>query len=216
MITHTAIQLIVNNLAAIRGPRIIFQNFNLAARSGDAFVIVGPNGAGKTTFLRCIAGLLEPFHGQISVTGTEEERSVGESCHYIGHLNGIKPALTVAENLSFFAHYLGDGAENIAAASDRLGLSDLEDIPAAYLSAGQKRRLGLARLLCAQRPIWLLDEPAVSLDTASQGILAEIVGAHLKAGGIVLAVTHMPLGWDDTVQKVEFESLAMLPDEGLE
>lgn len=195
MITQTAIQLIVNNLAAMRGTRIVFRNLGLTARSGDAYAIIGPNGAGKTTFLRCVAGLLAPASGSVTLTGGDDERSVGEQCHYIGHLNGIKPALSVIENLRFYYRFLG-GEGNIEATLERLTLTELQDIPAAYLSAGQKRRLGLARLLCAERPVWLLDEPAVSLDQTSQGILAQIVSEHLQGGGIVLAVTHMPLGWE--------------------
>lgn len=194
MITQSAIQLIVNNLAAMRGTRTVFRNLDLTANAGEAYAIIGPNGAGKTTFLRCIAGLLAPSSGSVTVTGGSGEQSVGEYCHYIGHLNGIKPALSVIENLEFYSRFLGGG--DVWAAAGQLALADLEDIPAAYLSAGQKRRLGLARLLCAYRPIWLLDEPAVSLDAASQDILAQIVSDHLRGGGIVLAVTHTPLGWN--------------------
>lgn len=195
MLIQSSIQLIVNNLAAMRGTRVLFRNLDLTAKSGEAFSIVGPNGAGKTTFLRCVAGLLTPISGSVAVSGGEDECSVGEHCHYIGHLNGIKPALSVIENLEFYSRFLGGGGD-VRAAAGQLALADLEDIPAAYLSAGQKRRLGLARLLCAHRPIWLLDEPAVSLDQTSQAILGQIVSDHLRSGGIVLAVTHMTLGWE--------------------
>jgi heme exporter protein A len=205
MITQSAIQLIVNKLAAMRGTRIVFRNLDLTANAGDAYAIIGPNGAGKTTFLRCIAGLLAPASGSVMLTGGDDERSVGEQCHYIGHLNGIKPALSVIENLEFYSRFLGGG--DIWAAAGQLALADLEDIPAAYLSAGQKRRLGLARLLCAYRPVWLLDEPAVSLDQASQDILAQIVSDHLRGGGIVLAVTHTPLGWE-TAKTLDFGRVA--------
>jgi heme exporter protein A len=204
MITQSAIQLIVNNLAAMRGTRTVFRNLDLTANAGDAYAIIGPNGAGKTTFLRCIAGLLPPASGSVALTGGDDERSVGEHCHYIGHLNGIKPALSVIENLQFYSRFLGGG--DVWAAAGQLALADLEDIPAAYLSAGPKRRLGLARLLCAYRPVWLLDEPAVSLDKASQDILAQIVTDHLRGGGIVLAVTHTPLGWD-TARTLDFGRL---------
>jgi len=112
-------------------------------------------------------------------------------------LNGIKPALSVAENLEFFANFLGGTATMAGRAGETLGLGDLEDVPAALLSAGQKRRLGLARLLCAERPLWLLDEPAVSLDAASQTVLSGMVTAHLGTGGIVAAATHTPFGWTD-------------------
>jgi heme exporter protein A len=196
MITHPAIGLIVNKLAAMRGTRIIFRGLDLRIEGGHALTVVGPNGAGKTTLLRCIAGFLPPAHGTVTLAGGDEERSLGEQCHYIGHMNGIKPALTVSANLGFFANFLGGAPEGTALAAERLALAELEDIPAAYLSAGQKRRLGLARLICAPRPLWLLDEPAVSLDEASQRILAGMVAEHLAGGGIALAATHTALGWD--------------------
>lgn len=213
MITQSATQLIVSNLAAMRGTRIVFRNLSLVAGAGDAYAIIGPNGAGKTTFLRCVAGLLAPAFGSVTLENGAEEQSIGEQCHYIGHLNGIKPALTVRDNLNFFAQFL-DGDSDIDGVAERLVLADLQDIPAAYLSAGQKRRLGIARLLCAKRPLWLLDEPAVSLDVASQNILAGIVRDHLQAGGIVLAVTHTPLGWD-AVKTVDFGKLDAEPVEEL-
>jgi heme exporter protein A len=197
MITHPATKLLVNDLTVLRGTRIIFQNLGLAAGAGEALTVTGPNGAGKTTLLRCIAGFLPAAYGEIKLAGGDEERTVGEQAHYIGHLNGIKPALTVSENLRFFTDFLGQGSDPEAAA-ERLGLAVLTDIPAAYLSAGQKRRLGLARLACAHRPLWLLDEPAVSLDVASQNILKDMVAEHLRKGGIVVAVTHVPLGWAES------------------
>jgi heme exporter protein A len=120
---------------------------------------------------------------------------VGEQCHYVGHLNAIKSALTVEENAAFWCHFLGGEAERIATALAAFGLDALRDIPAAYLSAGQKRRLGLARVLVAERPIWLLDEPTVSLDEAAQAVLARAVDAHTGHGGLVVAATHMPLAF---------------------
>ncbi len=207
MITHPARQLIVNNLEAARGTRTIFHGLNLAVEAGEALTLIGPNGAGKTTLLRCLAGFLRPVSGTVRLDGGDEERSVGEQCHYIGHLNGVKPALTVSENLAFFARFLGDHPEATANAAERLMLANLKDIPAAYLSAGQKRRLGLARLLCAERPLWLLDEPAVSLDDASQEILAAIVGEHLADGGILVAATHTPLGWSEA-KTLDFREIA--------
>ncbi len=203
---QTAIQLIIYNLTAARGTRTIFRSLNLSARSGQAIVISGPNGAGKTTLLRCVAGFLAPESGSVTVKSGAGEAVPSEQCHYIGHLNGIKSALTVAENLAFFADFLGGSRVEAARAAGHMALGGLEDIPAAYLSAGQKRRLGLARLICARRPVWLLDEPAVSLDTASQGLLANAVASHLDGGGIVLAVTHAPLGWSKA-ETAEFASL---------
>ncbi len=185
----------VHGLSVMRGSRLILRDVSFEIAGGEALTLSGPNGAGKTTLLRALAGFLPPLSGRIGVSGGVEDRSVGEQCHFVGHLNGIKPALSVAENLEFFANFLGGQAAMAGRAAETLGLSDLEDIPAALLSAGQKRRLGLARLLCTERPVWLLDEPAVSLDTASLDILSAMVTAHLSAGGIVAAATHTPLGW---------------------
>jgi heme exporter protein A len=197
MIARSAIRLTVHNLGVARGPRLILRDVNFEIASGEALTLIGPNGAGKTTLLRALAGLLPTQSGSIRLTGNCEDASVGEQCHYVGHLNGIKPALTVAENVAFFADFLGGSAPRALEAAETLGLGDLEDVPAALLSAGQKRRLGLARLLCAGRPLWLLDEPAVSLDAASQLILSGMVAAHLAGGGIVAAATHTPLGWSE-------------------
>ena len=210
--THSAIQLVVKDLAATRGTRTIFQNLCIEVEAGEALTLVGPNGAGKTTLLRCLAGFLPAASGTVEIPGGDDERSVGEQCHYIGHLNGIKPALTVSQNLAFFADFLSSGRGTTAQAAERFVLSDLEDIQAAYLSAGQKRRLGLARLLCAERPLWFLDEPAVSLDQASQEILAGVVGEHLSRGGIVVAATHTPLGWSEA-KILDFREIAAQPGE---
>ncbi|MDX2159398.1 MAG: heme ABC exporter ATP-binding protein CcmA [Hyphomicrobiaceae bacterium] len=193
--------LVVDNLSVRRGERIVIAALSLRAERGQALLLTGPNGAGKTTLLRTIAGLLAPSEGSIHLAAGEGssagngDTEVGQQCHFVGHLNGIKSSLSVAENARFWARYLGGPGEGVPAALDRLNLADLAPIRAGYLSAGQKRRLGLARLMLAPRPVWLLDEPAVSLDTASQGLLAATVNAHLADGGIVVAATHQPLGF---------------------
>jgi len=156
--------------------------------------LVGPNGSGKSSLLRLIAGLLRPSAGQIELQGGEAERTIGEQTHYLGHLDALKPALTVAENLGFWAGYLGDRASPADEALAAVGLGGLTDLPAAYLSAGQRRRLSLARLLAVPRPIWLLDEPASGLDAAGQDRLTELMREHLGTGGMVVAATHGPLG----------------------
>jgi heme exporter protein A len=207
MIAHPAIRLIAEGLAAARGTRLIFRGLSLEAASGEAVTLIGPNGSGKTTLLRCLAGLLRAAEGTVTLSGGDDGRSVGEQSHYIGHLNGIKSALTVDENLGFFVDFLGGNSDLADAAAERLALADLEDVPAAYLSAGQKRRLGLARLICARRPLWLLDEPAVSLDEASQRILAGMVAEHLAGGGIAVAATHTPLGWTEA-KTIDFREIA--------
>lgn len=189
-------QLAVRDLVLTRGARTVVDGLSFDARSSETLLITGPNGAGKTTLVRALAGLLKPASGSIRLDGGDVERELAEQAHYVGHLNGTKPALTVAENLEFWARYLGGavGADAIPLALEQFGLATLAEIPAGYLSAGQKRRLGLARLLVAARPIWLLDEPTVSLDAASSALLAEIIDAHVGAGGLVVAATHLSLG----------------------
>jgi heme exporter protein A len=190
-------------LAVRRGARLIIDGLSFEAAAGEVLLLTGPNGAGKTTLLRSVAGFLTPEAGQIRLQGGDDEKEVGEQSHYVGHANGIKSNLTAAENLEFWCAYLGSEAqrqarrERVDLALERLRLSSLEDIPAAYLSAGQKRRLGLGRLLVADRPLWLLDEPTVSLDAASVKLLAKIVDEHLEGGGLALAATHIPLGLEN-------------------
>jgi heme exporter protein A len=194
---NLAMALHIENLTVARGGRTILAELSLSAKAGEAVLLTGANGAGKTTLLRAIAGLLPIAHGAIRLDGSAAEagEGVAERCHFVGHLNGIKPALTVAENATFWARYLGGPPDGVSSALEQLRMADLARIQAAYLSAGQKRRLGLTRLLVAPRPVWLMDEPAVSLDVASQELLADAVNRHLSRGGIVVAATHQPLGF---------------------
>jgi heme exporter protein A len=187
-------KLIAEGLTSIRGGRTLFAGLSFAVGAGEALLLLGPNGAGKTTLIRTIAGLLGPAAGAIRIDGGIAERSVGEQCHYVGHLNAIKSSLTVEENAAFWCRFLGGRRDGLDAALTDFGLAALRDIPAAYLSAGQKRRLGLARVLLADRAIWLLDEPTVSLDSVAQAALTRAAEAHLAAGGLVIAATHTPLG----------------------
>ncbi len=187
-------QLLVDRLTVSRGERRVLEGLSFKLAPGEGLLLTGPNGAGKTTLIRTIAGFLRPDVGTVRLEGAEEPEDVGPHCHMIGHQNGIKPSLTVAENLAFWARYLGDNAAGIEPALQRLNLAEIDDLPAGYLSAGQKRRLGLARLLVAKRPLWLLDEPTVSLDAASTAVLAEIVAEHVTGGGMAIAATHIPLG----------------------
>ena len=185
-----------------RGARTVIADFSMALAAGEAVVLTGANGAGKTTLIRCVAGLLEPLIGRVFVeTSAGADDDVAQHCHYAGHVNALKADLTVLENLQFWADYLsgsgrGDRDIRVERALERLALSELAGIPTAYLSAGQKRRAALARLLTAERPIWLLDEPTVSLDDASAGIIATLVNEHTCAGGIALIATHVPLALD--------------------
>jgi heme exporter protein A len=197
IIAHLSQKLVAEQLRVMRGNRLVIRDISLVCGAGEAVILTGANGVGKTTLMRAIAGFLPLVSGRIRLEGGTGDSSVGERCHYVGHLNGVKRSLTVMETLQFFADFLGGSKARAKMATERLGLAGLADIPAGYLSAGQKRRLALARLLCAERPLWLLDEPTVSLDVASQGLLAEIVNTHLADGGIVLAATHIALGWSN-------------------
>jgi heme exporter protein A len=195
-------KLVADRLSSIRGGRTLFSELSFAVEGGEVLLLLGPNGAGKTTLIRMIVGLFAPASGRISLDGGDAERTLGEQCHYVGHLNALKSSLTVGENASFWGRFLGGsgggGGDRVEAALASFGLAHLRDIPAAYLSAGQKRRLGIARVLLADRPIWLLDEPTVSLDSAAQDMLNAAVDAHVAAGGLVVAATHVPLGFAKT------------------
>jgi heme exporter protein A len=194
-------QLIAEGLRLYRGTRLILRDLSFAVSAGEALVLTGPNGAGKTTLIRAIAGFLPLAAGTIRLEGTSPDADIAEHCHFIGHRDAVKSSLTVEENATFFARYLGTAAlsparpgEAVHAALEHLGLAALAEAPAAWLSAGQRRRLGLTRLLLARRPVWLLDEPTVSLDAAAVATLADIIAAHRATGGIVVAATHIPLG----------------------
>jgi len=198
-------RLICKELACVRGGRLVFSGLCLNVGAGEALVLRGANGSGKSTLLRLIAGLLHPEHGTIrlegvQIQGDQEERPRGEFCHYCGHADALKSSLTVGENLSFWAQYYGGG--DVDRALEAMNLGFLEDIPASLLSAGQKRRLGLARLALTHRPVWLLDEPAVSLDAASQALLETMIGAHISGGGLVLAATHTALAMQGAAELV--------------
>src|SRR5216683_6996919 len=189
------------DLTCIRGGRRVFSRVSFTVAAGKALVLTGPNGAGKSSLLRMIAGLIHPVEGRLVLEGADPELSVGEQAHYVGHLDPLKPALTVTENLMFWARFL-NGKADIATLAlterglDAVGLGDLAHLPAGYLSAGQRRRLSLARVLAVPRPIWLLDEPTTALDAASQDRLRQVMHTHLSGGGLVVAATHGPLGLD--------------------
>jgi heme exporter protein A len=186
-------RLIAEGVTSIRGGRTLFCGLTMTVEAGEALLLSGPNGAGKTTLIRTIAGLLRPAAGAIRLEHGDPERTLAEQCHYVGHLNALKASLTVAENASFWGAYLGGAPAAIAESLASFGLTRLKDTPTAYLSAGQKRRLGLARVLLAERPLWLLDEPTTSLDHNAQGMLATVIEAHLARGGLLVAATHEPL-----------------------
>ena len=156
-----------SDVTCVRGGREVFAALNFAVEGGEALAVTGRNGAGKSSLLRLIAGLLAAARGSICLEGGDSERSLAEHCHFLGHRDAIKPSLTVMENLQFWRDFLGGESGEAADASlDGAGIGHLADLPAAYLSAGQRRRLGLARLVTVRRPVWLLDEPTSALDTA--------------------------------------------------
>lgn len=177
-------ELSVSGLAVARGGVRVLEGIAFTLRGGEALILRGPNGAGKTTLLRTLAGLQPAEAGVIAAPP--------EAIAYAAHADGIKAVLSVAENLEFWAGVYGTAG--IDAALEGMDLVALRDRRAAHLSAGQKRRLGLARLLVTGRPVWLLDEPTVSLDVASVALFAGVVRRHLSGGGLALIATHVDLG----------------------
>ena len=178
-------------LSAERGGRAVFAGVGFAVGGGELMAVTGPNGAGKSTLLRVVAGLLPPVAGSVRLE-PDPPGGLAASVHYFGHLDGLKPSLTVADNLGFARRLFGGGGD-IETALETVGLAHLLDLPAGRLSAGQKRRVALARLLVSERPVWLLDEPATALDTAAEATLGRLIAAHLARGGVAVAATHRPL-----------------------
>jgi heme exporter protein A len=190
-------QLTGDNLVCRRGGRTVFSGLNFSVSSGEAIMIVGRNGAGKSSLLRMIAGLICISAGRLELTGGEVDITLPEQTHYLGHLDALKPSLSVRENLRFWADYLGDSGAAIEPALEVVDMVPLADLPAAYLSAGQRRRLSIARLVAVPRPLWLLDEPTSALDVPSQDRLAGLMRQHLAGRGMILAATHGPIGLEN-------------------
>jgi heme exporter protein A len=183
-----------SGVRCVRGGRDVFSGLDFEASSGEALAVIGANGSGKTSLLRMIAGLLVVAGGSIGLEGGETELTLPEQVHYLGHRDALKPALTVLENLAFWRDFLGGEVFDASANLTAVGLDHAKHLPAAYLSAGQRRRLSIARLLTMRRPIWLLDEPTNALDAAGQSLFAGLMGDHLTRGGLIVAATHAPLG----------------------
>jgi heme exporter protein A len=189
--------LTAEKLACARGDRRVFADLDFRVAAGEALVVEGANGAGKTSLLRLVAGFLAPaggrlvFESQDGLLSEGEER--GRHVGWLGHLDGIKPQLSTGEQLEFFARLYGV-PDDVRPLLERVGIARQRALPCRYLSAGQKKRLGLARLLLSRRPVWLLDEPFAALDTAGRALAADLMRAHCGGGGIVMAATHDPLG----------------------
>jgi heme exporter protein A len=186
-------RLLADNIACSRGGRQVFAGLSFTVGAGEALLVTGRNGAGKSSLLRAIAGLVRLSGGRLVLEPAAAESAIAERSHYLGHQDAVKPALSVAENLGFWADYLG-GKGRPATALRAVGLGAIADLPAAYLSAGQKRRLSIARLISVKRPLWLLDEPNSALDAAAQSDLAALMRAHLRTGGMIVAASHGPIG----------------------
>lgn len=197
----SALRLRVEDLAVARGGRRVLSGLGFSLSGGEALIVTGRNGAGKSTLLRALAGLLPRLSGRVEMEGAEGP-DIGPLVHYLAHADGLKASLAARENLAFWADFLADGegdrrSLSPAEALERVGLAHLAETPAALLSAGQKRRVALARLLVAFRPLWLLDEPIVALDAAARARFARVMAEHRALGGMIVAATHEPLGLEE-------------------
>ncbi len=187
----------VENLSVGRGGRVLFDGLAFRLDAGEAIALTGANGSGKTTLLRAIAGLIRPLAGKLVFGGgagvLEPEEARGRGLHLLGHQDGLKSARTAWEEHLFQTRWTGGDEASARAALDALGLAAAGDLEVRMLSAGQRRRLALARLLSSPRPLWLLDEPLAPLDAARRGLFGEIMARHLAGGGMILAAVHDPL-----------------------
>jgi heme exporter protein A len=185
--------LTIEGLAIERGARRLFEGLNLTLGRGELVTLTGANGAGKTSLLRAVAGFLRPHSGEIRFDGQDADEARAEALHYLGHQDGLKPARTAWGELCFQAQWCGGSREAARAAADRLVLQPLLGLEIRKLSAGQRRRVALARLISAPRPLWLLDEPMAPLDAERRSVLGALMRDHLIGGGMILAAVHDPL-----------------------
>lgn len=192
---HSPLCLKTFALGVGRGESVLARDIALSVPAGSGLLLRGPNGAGKSTLLLTLAGLLDPLEGSVVLEGHDED--FGPAFHHCGHRNAIRPRLTAVETLEFWCGINGNAAMPVAEALDRVGLARQAKLDAAYLSAGQQRRLALARLLVSARPVWLLDEPTSALDTEGQKLLAGLIGDHLAAGGIAVIASHDTIALED-------------------
>ena len=194
-------RLIAEELGGERGGQPVFSGIGFSLGEGDALVVTGPNGAGKSSLLRVVAGLLPAAGGSVRLEGGGEAfPTIASAAHYLGHLNAMKPALTLQENLSFWRDFCGDADVSVEAALETVGVGAIGDLPYGYLSTGQKRRAAIARLLVSRRPIWLVDEPTAGLDAESARRFSALLADHLGGGGMIVAASHLPLGIDGATE----------------
>lgn len=186
-------ELTLAGVAVRRGGRRLFEGLDLTLKAGQACALTGANGAGKTSLLRAIAGLVGLEAGAIGFGGDDPAEARGAGLHLVGHHDGLKPARTASEELAFWSRWCGGTDEGLAAAALALQLAPLLDLEVRRLSAGQRRRLALARLLAAPRPLWLLDEPLSPLDAGWRSRFGAMMQAHLDGGGMIVAAVHDPL-----------------------
>lgn len=198
MTALTQPRLVGSGLAIRRGPRFLFRNLDIVLAPGDVVQLTGPNGSGKSTLLRMLAGFSPPDAGTVVVDGVGQSEATA-LIQYFGHREGLRAALTARENLTFLAALLGGNPQRIPEVLSRLGILRLEHLPVRVLSEGQRRRVALARLLLAPRPIWLLDEPLASLDIEAIGMVSTLIADHAAAGGMALVATHQPLASKNAV-----------------
>jgi len=212
-----SMQAVATKLKGRRGDSVLFDDVSFTLSRGEVLVITGPNGSGKSTLLRILAGLLSADSGTFSLLGDDAMAlPVSDYSHYLGHRNAMKRELKVSENLSFWQSFQrGESGEGVPIdeAIDRVGLTGVAHLPFGYLSAGQQRRIALARLLVSKRPLWLLDEPTAALDKRSDRLFADLVRAHLATGGLAIAATHQPLGLE-TVRTLELSGIHTVATDG--
>lgn len=191
-------KLIIDGISCVRGGRHVLEGISFTLEPGIASILTGPNGSGKSTLMRVVAGLVDQQSGTMTwmdddVVMDPDETQPGSLFHYVGHLDAIKPSLSVEENLSFWAGLYG-GSTNLVVALEKMELAALRDVPGAFLSAGQRKRLSLARLLLVRRPLWILDEPSVSLDVGGVALVADLMKRHCQSGGMLFVTTHVDIG----------------------
>ena len=210
---YPSLKLTLENLACVRGDKLLFEGLSLEAASGDIFEVKGPNGVGKSSLLRIIAGLAPAHEGEMALS-TEDgtDLDVEEQAHFLSHQNALKEGLSVTENLIFWHQFSNEQGLSPNQALEQVALPHLADLPVGVLSAGQKRRIAFARLLVERRAVWLLDEPTAALDASADELVGGLISNHAKLGGIVLAATHLPLQIDTA--QVTVKTLQLTPFRG--